>query len=283
MIHRLVLLGLVGGALAGCTDDVAQELHTGTYSLIRSSGQVLPINEGPLPRRCGPGQPDCDPFAPPHCYIITTEGALSLDPERGRYDTYIVRRASCGAHVLDNTGISGSYEQNGDLLTFQVHRIDGTITNFGRVEDDAIVLTYDADEINVYDMSPLPLAPPELSGTFSLVEVINELLPIPGADGASQDPLTCRVTAQDGALSLTPKPGLEPATGTFTLGYSLGSTCPDQQPQTDEASGTYEQVANSLVFFAPTGPNSFREYRGVIGETEIVLRGGGANDLIFRL
>lgn len=272
------MLTAVSLVLLSCTADEAEPAG-GSYALVRFDGQALPVDGGPLPRRCGPFAAEpCDPFEPPVCHNVLTEGTLSLDAPRGRYDLFYLHRSSCDASVLSLSHDTGWYDQNGRSLTF---RAEGNrpITYPGAVEGSAVAMELYGEEDLRFERSRGRAADP-VEGAFPLIALRREALPVAGVP-PPEEPSSCTVLVDDGLLSLEPVRGREPATGRFRLSYTLVDSCTGAPTSCNEQ-GTYEQVVSTLVFIGEVSPNVVHLFRGSVEPTEIVLHGGGANDLIFR-
>ncbi len=266
--------------LFGCTAEEAEPAG-GSYSLVRFNGQALPLDRGALPRRCGPRAAEaCDPFDPPHCHLLLTEGTLSLDARRRRYDLFYLHRSSCGASVLSLSHDTGSYDQRGRSLTF---RVEGNhpVTYSGVVEGSTLAIDFYGEEDLRFERTA-GRAEPAIAGMFPLIALRREVLPVPGGGPTGEEPSDCTVMVDDGVLSLEPIAGLEPATGLFRLAYRLVESCTGDRSTWTEEEGTYEQVVRTLVFIGEIPPNSVHLFRGSVEATEVVLHIAGGNDLIFR-
>ena len=259
---------LTGVLLLGGCGGGAGDLE-GTYALTQFGGRSLPIDQGPLPRLCRPPGATCDPQAGPVCNIILSDGTLSLDPVRKRFDIFYATRDSCDGHALSISGHTGVYEVRGDTLTF---RQDGSnpVAYPGQASGDLVLVDFFREYAMRFARSPAP-EPPLMAGQFNLVDR-RRLGTTAGA---------CDRVIEGGALSLEPAPGLAPATGRFTISYRLRNPCPGQPAFSLQETGTYEQVVGSLVFVAQLAPNVVHPFRGTISGTDLNVTIFG-DDLVFR-
>ena len=270
----------------GCGPSEQATQAVGTFTLLTYNGKSLPFDQGPLPVRCGPVptnppmNPPCDPRRPQPCHHLLTEGTLTLDRVRGRYDIFYLTRNSCGASILSLSDQTGDFQPAGGAVIFRVsgnHESPEFERFSGIVKGDlAVVDWYSGTHLQLRRAGAA--AASVLSGQFALVERrarnINVASTVP-------PPAVCQYTIKEGSLTLVPTPGLEPSTGRFRVFHDSVDSCQPNLPVRFEELGTYEQVVDTLVFEADVGIGVHR-YRGRIGAGEIALHIGGESDLIFR-
>lgn len=147
--HRLlgsrstIPVGLIAAAtlfLASCSEEAAEEKLVGTepiagtFPLIKVDGQALPFIQAPIPNRDGTISP---------CDIIIPSGFLEL--AGGGFRLQYETRNSCTNALFSTWGHIGTFRQDGDLLTFAVHRPSAPDRDFtfeGRITPDEIITFY---------------------------------------------------------------------------------------------------------------------------------------------
>jgi hypothetical protein len=252
----------------------------GSYALVQVDATALPVDMGPLGVRCPPigTVPPCNRDAFPRCNQILTEGRLTLDEARGRFDYFYLTRNSCSGSVLSDSNNTGRYTRDGGLLHFLVDGIDMPPRYRGTVSGNAVAVDL-IDKTLRFEratgrMPPLP------AGRYPLVRVRSGGLTVPGVP-APPPPSACPLVIEGGLLTIEPLAGLPNKTGRFQLTYRLIDSCTGQSRQSANEGGTFEQVMDTLVFVGELGPNSVHPFHGSVAATEIQIHALGGDDLIF--